>query len=58
MQGSQDLPSPFLFQEVTSGKRKGFHGRLEMGVKINNTGYIKPDINNFQPLMYYKTKND
>ena len=58
MQGGRDLPSPLSFQEVTPRKRKAFHGSLEMGMKINNAGYIKPDINNFQPLMYYKTKND
>ena len=58
MQGGHDLPSQLLFQEVTRGKDKGFHMRLGRRVKIKNTWYIKPHINNFQPLMYYKKKND
>ena len=56
MQGGHDLPFPVSSQEVTLGKHKGFHMRLGRRVKIKNTGYIKPHINNFQPLMYYKKK--
>ena len=58
MQGGHDLPSPLLFQEATPGKHKGFHMRSGRCVKIKNNGYIKPHINNVQPLMYYKKKND
>ena len=58
MEGSHDLPSPLLFQEVAPGKHKGFRMRLGRHVKIKNTWYIKRHINNFQPLMYYKKKND